>query len=125
MANPYFEKARSLPAFMNFDGKAKKLFDAVNVDPEEELLSAVQCKPSGAKNGYLMLTTKNIRFAGTLGTRDRQRWPIGAPVLMNGRYLDVAGWTVQPAWTAKPLRQWAELYDMVMQSVEWDEEHGT
>lgn len=123
MNNPYLARAKSLPAWGNADSKAQKLFRSANVDPEENLLSAVQCKPSGPKNGYLMLTSKNIRFVGTMGTRDRQRWPLGANVLMDGRYIYVDGLMFQPAWGAKALRQWADLYDTFLQAIEWDEDH--
>jgi hypothetical protein len=124
-SNPFSIQVETHPAFGRADDDARDAFRGLGPRSEEQLLAAEPVQRGTFGQGYLMLTTHGIRFKQTNGRKRSDFWPIGtssryerigtmAFVLVGDTSLAGAG----P--DDLNLQQFAELYQLIAQAVQWD-----
>jgi hypothetical protein len=124
-ANPWLRRVFSLPAYGKTPAGAVQALRRVSPDPDEHVVAGLRASHSRSRRGYLIATTKLLRWVQTFPTASDDFWDYGLKIEVpaSGILELGSGDLFQVRWgTAKRFR---ELHAAMQQAVAWEAENTT
>jgi hypothetical protein len=122
--NPFLREVFARKDYGQVPARAADLLLLNSPDPDEHLLAAMRTKHGGYRRGYLLITTKCLRWVQTFPYRDSDHWPLeysleiqGGP-LQGGLIYPAGGRQFQIRWGKA--KAFGEIYRLVQQAEEWE-----
>lgn len=126
--NPWLQKLFSMPAYGTVPTAAIGLLREVSPDPDESLLAAVKTEHGRFRRGYLLATTKWLRWIRTFPTREHDMWDYGNKVEYKGMTLTKALLRLSSGdqfqtWRTRA-KPFAQMYGVIQQAMMWEAAHA-
>jgi hypothetical protein len=126
--NPWLQKLFSMPTYGTVPATAIGLLREVSPDRDERLLAAIKTQHGRMRRGYLLATTKWLRWIGTFPTRQDDLWAYDYKLEYKGASLtkavitSVSGDQFQ-TWRTRG-KPFVEMYNVIQQAMAWDAAHA-
>jgi hypothetical protein len=124
--NPWLQKLFAMPAYGSVPTRALSLLREVSPDHDERLLTAIKVMNGRVRGGYLLATTKWLRWIQIFPMRQEELWSydykveykgLGLPLTM-GVIISASGLQFQ-SWGSRG-KQFVQMYSIIQQAMTWD-----
>lgn len=126
--NPWLQKLFSMPNYGQVPTMAVGLLREVSPDPDERLLAAVKCEHGRMRRGYLLATTKWLRWIRTFPSRAEDAWEYNWKLDYQGLSLTKAvlilGTGDQFQTYRARAKPFAAMYTVIQQAMAWEAAHA-
>jgi Short C-terminal domain len=126
--NPWLQKLFNMPHYGTVPAVALGLLREVSPDHEERLLAAVKCEHGRLRRGYLLATTKCLRWVRTFPNRGDDTWGYeykldykGISVIKAVLILGTGDQFQTYKARAKPF---AAMYNVILEANAWEAGHA-
>jgi Short C-terminal domain len=125
-SNPWLQKLFAMPSYGRVPVTAINLLREVSPDEEERLLTAMKVHHGALRSGYLLATTKYLRWIQTFPTRQEDVWGYDHKLEYKGIGLGLTRGVIILAsgdqfqtWRARG-KPFAQMYSIILQAVVWE-----
>lgn len=126
--NPWLQKLFSMPSYGRVPTEAIALLRELTPDPDEQLLAAVKCEHGRMRRGYLLATTKALRWVRTFPNRAEDSWGYNYKLDYKGLGLTKAvlilGDVEQFQTYKTRAKPFAAMYGVIQEAMAWGEAHA-
>jgi tetratricopeptide (TPR) repeat protein len=124
--NPWLQKLFAMPAYGRVPVIAVSLLREVSPDSDERLLAAIKVMHGRLRSGYLLATTKWLRWIGTFPMRQDDFWSYEYKVEYEGMGLGLTRGVIILAsghqfqtWSSRGKR-FVQMYSVIQQAMSWE-----
>jgi hypothetical protein len=127
--NPWLSKLFAIPEYGDIPRKAVDALRSVTPDSDEQLVGAIECQNGPMRIGWLLATTKNLRWVRRLPTRAEDMWPydqkVSASSIGPGGILHVGDLNFQckGMFSGKSAKRFVEACRAMQQALVWESDH--
>jgi tetratricopeptide (TPR) repeat protein len=127
--NPWLQKLFAMSTYGRVPTTATSLLREVSPDSEERLLAAIKVMHGQLRSGYLLATTKWLRWIGTFPTRQDDLWSYEYKLEYKGMGLGLTRGVIILAsgdqfqtWSVRGKR-FMQMYSIIQQAMAWQASH--
>lgn len=127
--NPWLGKLFAMPGYGDIPPKAIEALRSVSPDPGERLVAAIECQNGPMRIGWLLATTKMLRWVRRLPTRAEDMWgydrKVAASSMGPGGILHVCDLNFQckGMFSGKAAKRFVEAHNAMQQALAWESDH--
>jgi hypothetical protein len=126
--NPWLQRLFNMPSYGKVPAEALGLLREVSPDPDERLLAAVKCEHGRMRRGYLLATTKCVRWIRTFPGRGEDAWGYEYKLDYEGLGITKAVLVLGTGDLFQTYRArakpFAEMYKVIQEAMAWEAAHA-
>jgi hypothetical protein len=127
--NPWLQKLFAMPSYGTVPAVAVGLLREVSPDRDERLLAAVKCEHGRMRRGYLLATTKSLRWIRTFPSRGEDTWGYEYKLDYKGMGITKAVLVLGTGDQFQTYRTrgkpFAMMYNVIVEAMAWEAAHAT
>jgi hypothetical protein len=126
--NPWLQRLFNMPDYGKVPAETIGLLREVSPDADERLLAAVKCEHGRMRRGYLLATTKCVRWIRTFPGRGEDSWGYGYKLDYKGLGITKAVLVLGTGDLFQTYRArakpFAEMYKVIQEAMAWEAAHA-